>query len=154
MVLLTARLEAMSSLTSLLVTSHSRCRIGRERTLCAGCAQGTWREAPARRKSWPEGPAGSDLGKGHFPHRSYKRKEGQSGHLRTAEDSFHTQRISRQRAPRARLFRQSIADGCNPSHFVRRKLNSTNFTHYPGLLSITSNPKFGPKSKTHDLSAA
>lgn len=92
---LTARLEGMSSVTSLLATSHSRYRIGRGRTLCVGCAQGTWREAPARRKSWPGGPAGSDLGKGHFPHRSCKRKEGQSGHLRTAEDSVHTQRISR-----------------------------------------------------------
>lgn len=151
--LLTARLEGMSSVTWLLATSHSRYRIGRGRTLCVGCAQGTWREAPARRKSWPEGPAGSDLGKGHFPHRSYKRKERQSGHLRTAEDSVHTQRISRRRAPRARLFRQSIADGCNPSHFVRRKRNSTNFTHYPGLLLINSNPTFGPKSNTHDLSA-
>lgn len=56
-------------------------------------------------------------------------------------------------APRARLFRQSIADGCNPSHFVRRKRNSTNFTHYPGLLLINRNPTFGPKSNTHDLSA-
>lgn len=92
--LLTARLEGMSSVTWLLATSHSRYRIGRGRTLCVGCAQGTWREAPAQRKSWPEGPAGSDLGKGHFPHRSYKRKERQSGHLRTAEDSVHTQRIS------------------------------------------------------------
>lgn len=92
--LLTARLEGMSSVTWLLATSHSRYRIGRGRTLCVGCAQGTWREAPARRKSWPEGPAGSDLGKGHFPHRSCKRKERQSGHLRTAEDSVHTQRIS------------------------------------------------------------
>lgn len=137
-VLLTARLEAMSSLTSLLVTSHSRCRIGRGRTLCVGCAQGTWHEAPAQRKSWPEGPAGSDLGKGHFPHRSYKRKEGQSGHLRTAEDSLHTERISRRRALRARLFWQSITDGCNPSHFDGRKLNSTNFTQYPGLLLINS----------------
>lgn len=78
----------MSSLTSLLVTSHSRCRIGRGRTPCVGCAQGMWREAPARRKSWPEGPAGSDLGKGHFPHRSYKRKQGQVWSLENCRRQF------------------------------------------------------------------
>lgn len=65
----------MSFLTLPLVTSHSHCLICRERTLCAGCVPGRWREAPAQRKSWLGGRADSDLGKGHFPHQSLKRKQ-------------------------------------------------------------------------------
>lgn len=73
--ILTARLEVKSFSTSPLVTSHSRCLICRERTLCAGCARERWHEAPTQRKNWPGGPEGFDLGKGHFPHQSLKRKQ-------------------------------------------------------------------------------
>lgn len=116
--LLTAHLEVMSSLTSLLVTSHSRCRNGRGRTLCVGCAQEMWHEVPAQRKSWPEGPADSDLGKGHFPHQSLKRKQEKSGHLSTAEDSLNTRRIyRRRRALQARLTRQCFTESFSLMNF-------------------------------------
>lgn len=81
---LTARLEVKSFSTLPLVTSHSHCLICRERTLCAGCARERWHEAPAQRKSWPGDPAGSDLGKGHFPHQSLKKKK-KTGHMRNIE---------------------------------------------------------------------
>lgn len=77
---LTARLEVKSFLTSPLVTSHSRCLICRERTLCAGCARERWHGAPTQRKSWPGGPEGSDLGKGHFPHQSLRESKKRWSH--------------------------------------------------------------------------
>lgn len=116
-VLLTARLEVMSSLTLLLETSHSRCQIGRGKTLCVGCAQEMSHEVPAQRKNWPAGPEGSDLGKGHFPHQSLKRKQEKSGHLRTAEVTENLQRIYRQWALRARLTRESSTESFSPMNF-------------------------------------
>lgn len=53
---------------------------------------------------------------------------------------------------RALVYRTGL--GYGPSHFVQKMLNSTDFTYYLSLLVINSNPKFGPKGKAHDLSAA
>lgn len=93
-----------------LVTSHSRCQICRGTTPCAGCAQERRHEVPVPTKSRLEGPVGSDLEKGHFPHQSLEGKTGESGQLRTAQDSSPIWRTYRWQALCARLTLQSFAE--------------------------------------------
>lgn len=152
----------MSSSTLLSVTSHSRCRICRGKTPCVGCVQERRREVPVLKKSWFEGPAGSDLEKGHFPHQSLKGKQ-ESLVSHEQQRTVHIDgelRGGGHRVPGSpckawqKALVCSTGLGCCSSCFVHRKPSSTNSTHYPGLLLINGNPEFGPKGKAYDLSTA
>ena len=159
---LTAHLEVKNFSTSPSVTSHSRCLICTERTLCAGCARGRWHEEPAQKKSWPGGPVGSDLGKGHFPHQSLKRKKKTQSHENWHTDTenhacwahyiaFHT--------PQRVLCLQTALSCSHPQYLLYKKSSNPLFyikgtVHRSLVISKEWSQDWIPSAKSYGLSAA